>query len=87
MRWIGIGSVVAFVFACVTPLEATPVAVRFPEGSLRGFLTLRGPKGEDLAVGELQQTVRKEGIQSRLVFRFKDGSLHDEVVVFSQQSE
>jgi hypothetical protein len=37
-----------------------------------------------MANGELLQTLQGDGVTSRLVFRFKDGSLYDETVVFSQ---
>ncbi|HJR04410.1 MAG TPA: hypothetical protein VKA83_22400 [Methylomirabilota bacterium] len=63
---------------------AGPVAVRYTEGVTHGFLTLRSPAGDLLAEGDLLQVVRPEGVDSRLVFRFKDGSLHDETVVFGQ---
>jgi hypothetical protein len=65
--------------------DAAPVAVRFPEGSVRGFLVLRSAAGDLLADGELLQVPRGDRIEARLVFRFKDGSLHDEVVLFSQR--
>jgi hypothetical protein len=65
-------------------VEAGPVAVRVPEGALRGFLVLRAPDGRALADGELVQAHRSEGVESRLTFRFKDGSLHDEAVVYTQ---
>ena len=65
--------------------EAGAVTVRHPEGVTHGFLVLRGPAGEVLAEGDLLQTVRAEGVDSRLLFRFRDGSRYDETVVFSQQ--
>jgi hypothetical protein len=65
--------------------EAAPVAVRYPEGTIRGFLVLRSTTGDVLAHGELIQTAHRDRVESRLVFRFHDGSLHDETVVFSQQ--
>jgi hypothetical protein len=62
------------------------VAVRFPEGLTHGFLLVRSAEGDIVGHGELTQTVREGGVaESRLVFRFKDGSLHDEKVAFSQQ--
>ncbi len=64
--------------------HAAAVAVRYPEGVSRGFLALKSPAGEVLADGDLLQVVRLEGVESRLVFRFRDGSLHDETVFFSQ---
>jgi hypothetical protein len=68
------------------PVNAAPVAVRFPEGMTHGFLLVRSLAGEILGQGEMTQVV-KEGdlVESQLVFRFKDGSLHDEKVAFSQQ--
>jgi hypothetical protein len=66
--------------------ESAPVQVRFPEGLTHGFLLVRSSAGEVIAHGELTQVVKEEGVaESRLVFHFKDGSLHDEKVAFSQQ--
>lgn len=69
-----------------TPVNAAPVAVKFPEGMTHGFLLVRSLAGEILGQGEMTQ-VLKEGdlVESQLVFRFKDGSLHDEKVAFFQQ--
>ncbi|HSD50902.1 MAG TPA: hypothetical protein VLG48_05785 [Candidatus Methylomirabilis sp.] len=66
-------------------VKAEPVLVRFTEGVSRGFLTLRSANGEKLADGELLQMLRPSGLESRLVFRFTDGSLHDETVLYSQR--
>ena len=68
------------------PVVAAPVAVRFPEGIAHGFLLVRSLAGETIGQGEMTQVV-KEGdlVESHLVFNFKDGSLHDEKVTFSQQ--
>jgi hypothetical protein len=38
-----------------------------------------------LAVGDLIQVVRGDWVTSRLLFRFKDGSVDDETTVFSQR--
>jgi hypothetical protein len=64
---------------------AEPVPVRKMEGVVHGFLVLRSEGGEVLADGDLVQVPRRAGIDSRLTFRFRDGSLHDERVVFSQK--
>jgi len=64
---------------------ADPVAVRHPEGLVYGVLVLSSTAGEALAHGELIQTTRGQQVESRLIFRFTDGSLHDERVVFTQQ--
>jgi hypothetical protein len=63
---------------------AEPIPVKKPEGVVHGFLALRSLEGKLLADGDLVQTPRKGGISSRLTFRFRDGSLHDEEVVFKQ---
>lgn len=68
------------------PLAAAPVPVRFAEGSLHGFLTLSTPAGVRIASGDLLQIVRDGDIRSRLVFHFKDGSVHDETAVYSQRN-
>lgn len=65
--------------------RAEPVSVRHPEGLVHGFLALHSLEGRKLADGELIQTSRDGRVTSRLVFRFADGSLHDETVVFSQR--
>src|SRR5690242_8345244 len=67
------------------PAAAAPIAVRYAEGVTHGFLTLRNAAGETLAEGDLLQVVKPEGVDSRLVFRFHDGSVHDETVVFTQR--
>ena len=60
------------------------VAVRHPEGLVHGFLTLTTLSGETLADGDLIQTTRGNRVTSRLVFHFRDGSVHDETAVFTQ---
>ena len=68
------------------PVDAAPVAVRFPEGIAHGYLLVRSLAGEIIGQGEMTQVVKEEDlVESHLVFNFKDGSLHDEKVTFSQQ--
>jgi len=69
-----------------SPANADPGVVRFPEGVTHSFLLVRSLVGEIIGQGEMTQVI-KEGdlVESQLVFRFKDGSLHDEQVAFSQQ--
>lgn len=66
-------------------LTAAPVPVRFPEGSIHGFITLRTQEGRFLAQGDLLEVVMGGQIQKTTVFRFKDGSHFEETVVFTQQ--
>jgi hypothetical protein len=68
------------------PTAADPITVTYTEGVTRGFPVLRSLSGEKLAQGELAQIPRGgDVVESRLIFRFKDGSLYDERVVFSQR--
>ncbi len=64
---------------------AAQVPVRHREGLVHGFLALRTLQGEIIADGDLIQNARGDRVTSRLVFHFKDGSLHDEIAVFSQR--
>ena len=83
---IGATLAIAFVHAGVAPAVAEPISVRYTEGVTRGFPVLRSLGGEKLAQGELTQVARANDlVESRLVFRFKDGSLYDERVTFSQK--
>lgn len=72
------------VFASWSLAEAGPVTVRFTEGVTRGFPVLRSLSGATLAHGDLAQVAHGGRVESRLVFRFADGSLHEETVVYSQ---
>jgi hypothetical protein len=65
---------------------ATPVAVRSVEGSVHGFLVMRTLAGAPVAHGDLLQLVRDGQVESRMVFRFDDGSLFDERVSFTDDS-
>ncbi len=64
--------------------SAEPVAVRFKEGLVHGFLALRTMDGKTLAHGDLLQVARGGKVTSRLVFHFEDGSVFDEKTVFAQ---
>jgi len=67
-----------------TSVAAEPVKVRLKEGNSRGFLALRAPGGDPIAYGELVQKPVGTLIANRLFFNFKDGSVYDETVTFSQ---
>lgn len=77
-------ALVLLVLTGAPPASAAPVPVRFTEGVIHGFPVLRSPAGEPLATGEMTQVARGAVVESRLVFRFRDGSVYDESVVFSQ---
>ncbi len=66
-------------------LVANPVPVRYAEGLLHGFLVLRDVQNTILASGDLSQTAHGSRVSTELVFHFKDGSLYQETVVYSQR--
>ena len=67
------------------PAQADPVAGRYTEGLTRGFPVLRAQSCEVLAHGDLVQVAYADRVESRLVFRFRDGSLYDETVTYTQR--
>ena len=66
-------------------VEDAPVTVRFSEGIVHGFLLLRNDAGAILARGDLRQTRQGDTVESRITFRFRDGSLIEESVAYTQQ--
>jgi hypothetical protein len=64
---------------------ADPVRVRFLEGTTHGFLVLKSLQGQTLAQGELVALPKGDRMESRLTWRFRDGSLQDEMVVYLQK--
>ena len=86
MRRLRTASLLLVLLAAVAaPALADPVPVRYTEGLTRGFPVLRAQTGEVLAHGDLTQIAYGDRVESRLVFRFGDGSLYDETVAFSQR--
>ena len=77
--------VLVTVLLWLCPVSAAPVSVRFVEGVTHGFLVLRTVNGGLIASGDLLQVQRGGQVESRMVFRFKDGSVFDERVVFTQE--
>ena len=69
-------------------VQAEPVEVRYPEGVSQGFVTLNSLDGKRLGEGELSQLANGlDRMESRLSIRLKDGSLHEETVLFSQKRQ
>ena len=71
--------------ALIPGLWADSIAVRQVEGAVHGFLTLSNLDGSVIASGDSTQTNHGGQVTNRLTFHFKDGSLQDETVVFSQR--
>jgi hypothetical protein len=65
--------------------RAGQVAVRFAEGEAHGFLALRSVGGGLEATGDLFQIARDGHVEKRMVFQFKDGSVFEESVVFTEE--
>jgi hypothetical protein len=78
-----IGLLLAFLLQS-SSLFGEPIAVRYQEGSIHGFLVLRTLEGKVLAAGDQIQTAKGDRVTSRLIFHFRDGSIDDETVVYSQ---
>ncbi|MGH7389321.1 MAG: hypothetical protein ACREM3_07655, partial [Candidatus Rokuibacteriota bacterium] len=66
------------------PAAAEPVTVKYQEGVTRAFPILRALDGERLAWGDLVQVPRGDRVENRMTFRFKDGSVYDEILTYSQ---
>jgi len=76
------------VISCCTllpALNAEPIPVRYVQGASHGFAVLKTLDGVTIATGESTQTVSRGMVTSRLIFRFKDGSIDDDITVFTQQ--
>ena len=67
-------------------LSQSPIAVLHTEGLVHGFLVLRTLEGKTIADGDVTQVAKGDRVTSHLVFRFKDGSIYEETVVFSQRN-
>lgn len=71
-------------FFRAVPLRAGNIAVRHEEGATHGFLVMRNTAGEPIAYGDMIQDTKDGVVNSRLTFRFKDGSLYDDTTLFSE---
>jgi len=72
-------------FVSGVPASASPVAVRYREGLIHGFLVLSTLDGVAIAAGDLTQVARGDQVTTQLAFRFEDGSRQEETTVFSQR--
>jgi hypothetical protein len=74
-----------FLVAISQSIDAATVPVRFSEGVTRGFLVVRDVRGSIVAHGDLVQTVNDGEIDKRMTLNFKDGSILDEKVTYTQE--
>ncbi len=66
-------------------LRAETIPVRHPQGSAHGFVILSTLDGKRIATGDMTQIVRGDRVRSRLLFRFRDGSVDDDTTIFKQR--
>jgi hypothetical protein len=66
-------------------LDSEPIPVRHAQGSAHGFLVLKTIEGVPIAIGDVTQSVHGDRVTSRVIFRFRDGSIDDDTTVFSQR--
>ena len=77
--------VALFITLRAATLFAEPVTVRYLQGAAHGFVAVRTVDGRSIGLGEITQTVSGSRVTSRLVIRFRDGSVDDDTTVFSQR--
>jgi hypothetical protein len=68
-----------------TTLLAEPIAVRQTQGLTHGFLIMRSEDGKVIARGELDQVAHGDRVTAHLTYRFRDGSIDEDTVVFTQR--
>jgi hypothetical protein len=70
----------------VSHLFADPIPVKEKQGATFGFLVVKSAEDKVIAMADDINTVEGNRITSRTVFHFRDGSIDDEVSVFTQGS-
>src|SRR6266571_8484746 len=94
MTWRMLGHfwfrLLAVLLACAAPFQTIPltaeqVRVRHMEGLMHGFLALRALDGKRLADGEMTQIAKGDRVTSRLILRFRYGTLYGDTAIFSKQ--
>ena len=61
------------------------IRVRYVQGSSHGFVALKTLDGVVIATGESTQTVQGDRVTSKLTMKFRDGSIDEDVTVFTQR--
>ena len=69
----------------VAHLYGEPIPVRYSQGSAHGFLVVKTIEGIPIATGDATQVIQGDRVTSRVTLHFRDGSLDDEITVFSQR--
>jgi hypothetical protein len=78
-------SLIALLMCASLPTaQADPIPVRYVQGSFHGFVELRSEDGHVVASGDSTSVVHGDRVTQETAFHFKDGSVDDEVTVFTQ---
>ncbi|MBV9502970.1 MAG: hypothetical protein JO138_26655 [Acidobacteriaceae bacterium] len=64
--------------------SAEPIPVKEKQGAMYAFLVLKSPDGRVIADGDQVETIDGDKVRSRVIFRFRDGSIDDESSVYTQ---
>ena len=81
--FLGAGLVVTIL---TTALRAEPIAVRHIQRPMHRYMVARSEDGRTIANGEFSQVVEGNEVTMRMVYRFVDGSIDDEMTTYRQQS-
>lgn len=78
--------VTLLICGCRPDTPAETAQVRHVQGTVHGYLEMRGADGHLLASGDSIESVHGDLVTLRTVFAYKDGSIDDETAVFSQRA-
>jgi hypothetical protein len=79
-------AIVASSLLAPSTVNAEPIRVEHLQGTTDGFLLIRSESGAILGHGQLNQVASGDRVTMHLTFNFRDGSLDDEVAVFTQRN-
>jgi hypothetical protein len=69
----------------VGALHSEPIPVRYAQGASHGFAAVKTLDGVTLATAESTQILQGDRVTSKFVIRFRDGSIDEDVTVFTQR--
>jgi hypothetical protein len=75
---------IALTLSLASAIVAEPITVRLPQGLARGFLVMRSEDGKIIAHGDFSQVAHGEHVTTRILYRFRDGSIDDDTAIYTQ---
>jgi len=78
-------AIFAAALSALGPVDAEPVRVEHTQGTLHGFMVLRLESGAIVGHGEFREFATGDRVTVHSTYNFRDGSLDDEVAVFTQR--